>query len=357
MDPLSNVLSLVKPRSYVSGGLTAGGRWAIRFPAYDGIKCYVVTKGECWVGIAGVAEPVQLSTGDCLMLPHGRAFGLCSDLHAPPVDVTALYSGGPYNGIRALAPGDAFFLLGGHFVLDGNADILRSVLPPFLHLRNESDKRALRGSVERMMEELRDPQPGGFLIAQQSAYTMLVLALRLCLARGERGGVGWLYALADKQIARAIAIMHEQHAASWTVETLAETAGMSRTTFAERFRRTVGTSPIEYLTQWRMLIAGDRLRHSDDSISMVSRLVGYESESAFGAAFKRAIGTSPRAYRRAVSTAAGAAAKAPTGSQPVVPPSAARIRSPGQSPAPTLPRTGNSASPRTRRARIPRTRA
>lgn len=210
----------------------------------------------------------------------------------------ALLSGGHYNGVRAFAPGDEFFLIGGHFALEGNAQILLQVLPPFVHLREEADRASLRGPVERIMEEMRNPQPGGFLVAQQSAYTMLVLVLRMYLAQGERGGVGWLFALANPQIARAIASMHEKPSHGWTVQALAEEAHMSRTTFAEHFRRTVGQSPMEYLTRWRMLVAGDRLLRSNDSVSEIARAVGYESESAFSAAFKRTMGASPRTYAR-----------------------------------------------------------
>jgi AraC-like DNA-binding protein len=306
MDPLSDVLSLVKPRSYGSGALTAGGRWAIQFPGHQGIKCYVVAKGECWAAVDGVPEPVRLATGDCLMLPHGRAFRLGSDPQAPAIDARTLAASARYNRLHAGSPGDDFFLLGGHFGLEGNADLLLSVLPPFVHLQKESDRAALRGAVERIMEEMREPRPGGHLIAQQSAYTMLVLVLRLYLTEGERGGVGWLFALADAQIARAIAAIHDQPAGAWTVQTLAETAGMSRTAFAERFRRTVGASPGEYLTRWRMLLAADRLRCSDDAIAVVAQSVGYESESAFGAAFKRTMGASPREYARAPRPAEGA---------------------------------------------------
>jgi AraC-like DNA-binding protein len=296
MDPLSDVLSLVKPRSYASGRLMAGGRWAIEFPAHAGIKCYAVAKGGCWVVVDGVSEPLRLATGDCLMLPHGRHFRLCSDLDVQPIDARTLTLSGRYNGMLAVTPGDDFFLLGGHFALEGNAQVLLSVLPPVVHLQKDSDKASLRGAVEQMLEEMREPQPGGFLIAQQSAYTMLVLALRLYLAEG--GGVGWLFALADKQVADAMTAMHEKPAHDWTVQTLAETVGMSRTTFAQRFRRTVGASPMEYLTRWRMLLAGDRMLHSNDSITEIAQSVGYESESAFSAAFKRTMGASPREYSK-----------------------------------------------------------
>ena len=167
-----------------------------------------------------------------------------------------------------------------------------------MHIRKESDKAALRWSMKRMMQELREPQPGGFLVAQHLAYMMLVQALRLHLAEGLRGGVGWLFALADKQMSASINAMHDDPAHRWTIQELAERAGMSRSTFALKFKETVGESPIEYLTRWRMLLAGDKVTNSGDPISVIALSLGYESESAFSTAFKRVMGCSPRQYSR-----------------------------------------------------------
>jgi AraC-like DNA-binding protein len=156
----------------------------------------------------------------------------------------------------------------------------------------------MRWSLERMKEELRDPQPGGTLIAQQLAYMMLVQALRLHLAEGAKGGVGWLFALADKQMSEAMTCMHDDPGRPWTLQTLAERVGMSRSVFALRFKAKVGATPMEYLTRWRMLLAGERLRNPDDSICAIASSLGYESESAFGKAFRRVMGCSPRQYSR-----------------------------------------------------------
>jgi AraC-like DNA-binding protein len=180
---------------------------------------------------------------------------------------------------------------------------LRS-LPPIVHIRKESDKAAMRWSLERMKEELRDPQPGGSLIAQQLAYMMLVQALRLHLADEARGGVDWLFALADKQMSAAITWMHDDPGRPWTLQKLAERVGMSRSIFALRFKATVGATPMEYLTRWRMLLAGDRLKNSDDSISAIASSLGYKSESAFGKAFRRVMGCSPKQYSRRGSSVA-----------------------------------------------------
>jgi AraC-like DNA-binding protein len=191
------------------------------------------------------------------------------------------------------------FGVGGHFTFAGqHAGILLGVLPPIVHIRKESDKAAMRWSLERMMQELREPLPGGFLVAQQLAYMMLVQALRLHLAEGVRGGVGWLFALADKQMSAAIYSMHKDPAHRWTLQELAERVGMSRSTFALKFKETVGNSPMEYLTRWRMLLAGDKLANSSDPISEIAPSLGYESESAFSTAFKRVMGCSPRQYSR-----------------------------------------------------------
>jgi AraC-like DNA-binding protein len=127
---------------------------------------------------------------------------------------------------------------------------------------------------------------------------MLVQALRLHLADGPKGGVGWFFALADKHMAAAIKAMHEDPAYRWTLEELGKRAGMSRSTFALKFKAAAGETPIEYLTRWRMLLAGDRLENSNDPISVVAKSLGYESESAFSTAFKRVMDCSPRRYSR-----------------------------------------------------------
>lgn len=297
MDPLSDVLSLLKPRSYVSAGFDAGGDWSIQFAENAGIKCYAVVSGQCWLSVEGVADPVRLKAGDAFLLPAGRPFRLASDLTLTPTDADTVFPPEREGGVVTFNGGGGFFLVGSRFALAGNhADILLAMLPPVVHIRKESDQAALRWSVERMMMELRERQPGGFLIAQHLAHMMLVQALRLAMAEGVHGGVGWLFALADKQMGAAINAMHDEPARRWTLQALAERAGMSRSSFALKFKETVGTSAMDYLTRWRMLLAGDRLTNSGDPISVIAPALGYESESAFSTAFKKVMGRSPRQY-------------------------------------------------------------
>jgi AraC-like DNA-binding protein len=297
MDPLSDVLSLLKPQSHVSAGFDAGGDWSIGFPSNIGIKCYAVVSGGCWLAVERVAEPVRLSAGDCFLLPSGRAFRIASGLDVAPVDASTVFPPPRAGGVITYNGGGDVFLVGSRFTLSGaHSDILMGMMPPIVHIKKESDQAALRWSVERMMQELRDPRPGNFLVAQHLAHLMLIQALRMHMAEGLRGGVGWLFALADRQMGAAIGAMHADPSRRWTLAELASEAGMSRSSFALKFKQTVGDSPMDYLTRWRMLLAGDRLAHSGDSVSKIALSLGYESESAFSTAFKRVMGSAPRRY-------------------------------------------------------------
>jgi hypothetical protein len=191
MDPLSDVRSLLKPRSYSSGGFDVGGDLSIQFPKHEGIKCYAVISGEVWLSVEEVPGPVRLKTGDCFLLPSGRPFRLATNLTLTPIDARTVFATARNGSVFSFKGGGDCFIAGGHFAFSGNhAGILLGVLPPIVHLRKESDKAALRWSLERMREELREPRPGRFLVAQQLAYIMLVQALRLHLSEGLSGGVG-----------------------------------------------------------------------------------------------------------------------------------------------------------------------
>jgi AraC-like DNA-binding protein len=298
LDPLSDVLSLLKPRSYVSAGFDAGGDWSIQFrDQRDFIKCYAVVSGQCWLSVEGVPETIRLKTGDCFVLPSGRPFRLASDLTLTPADAGPIFFPARYGGVVSYNNGGDFFLVGSRFGVSGEyARILLGMLPPVVHIYKESDQAAMRWAVERMMQELRERQPGSFLVAQHLAHMMLVQALRLHQAEELSGNVGWLFALADKQLAAAINAMHEDPAHRWTLGELAERAGMSRSIFALKFKRKVGAPPMEYLTRWRMLLAADKLTNSGDPVSTIALSLSYESESAFSTAFKRVMGRSPRRY-------------------------------------------------------------
>jgi AraC-like DNA-binding protein len=310
MDPLSDVLSLLRPRNYMSAGLDAGGEWAIQFPEQGlGIKTGAVVAGHCWLSVEGM-QPVRLDEGDCFLLASGRSFRLGSDVSAPAEQASAVFSQSRNGGIVTHQGGGDCFIVSSRFALDGSdAGRLRRMLPPLVHIRGRPETAALRWPVERMMQELREPRAGGLLVLQQLAQMMLVEALRLHTAKdlgGTDGGGGdWLSALGDRQIGPVMTAIHADPSRRWTLQALAAQAGMSRSTFALKFREAVGETPMEYLTHWRMLLAADRLSRTRDPISLIGVSLGYESESAFSNAFKKIMGCAPRQYGRRLMQATG----------------------------------------------------
>ena len=298
MEPLSEVLALLKPQTYVSAGLHAAGTWAIQFPAHRYIKFNAVTKGSCWIAVEGVGEPQELEQGDCFLLPSGRPFVLASDLSQPKMSAETVYAEGcDRTGI--CNGGRDFSLVGARFEFSGEqAHALFDSLPAVVAARESSDQASvLRWSLDRFEREIQERGPGASLIAEHLAHIMLIQVLRLHVASERSPGTGWLSALADPQLCAAMAAMHGDISRRWSLEELGKAAGMSRSGFASRFKQVAGISPMEYLARWRMHIAADRLRTTSHIILRIANSVGYESDAAFSTAFKKALGQSPRKYR------------------------------------------------------------
>ncbi|MGQ9365057.1 AraC family transcriptional regulator [Azospirillum sp. ST 5-10] len=300
MDPLSEVLALLKPRSYITAGFDAGGAWALTLDDLAGrIKCYAVIRGTCWLSLDGDDVPVRLDEGDCFVLPSGRSVRIASDLTVRAQRASEVLAPNRSGEIVVFNGGGDVFLVGSRFEVNGrHAEVLLRTLPPLIRVETSGDQAKLRWSIALMMEELREAQPGSSLVAQHLSHMMLVQALRLHLAQRPADEVGWFAALADPHMSAAIAAMHEDPSFAWTLPELARRAGMSRSTFAQRFRDKVGETPIGYLTRWRMMLAGERLIHGGDTIARVAMSLGYTSEHAFNTAFRRTMGCSPRRYAR-----------------------------------------------------------
>ena len=305
MDPLSDVLSLLKPRTYLTAGFDAGGDWAVQFGDQTGrIKCYAVTSGSCLLSVDGVDEPVRLEAGDCFVLPSGRPFRLGSDPDLPAAPADEVFARPRVDGVAVHNGGGGLYLAGARFEVDSrHAEALLGRLPPVIHLRDSGDQAAWRWSLDRLREEVRDERPGASLVAHHLAHMMLVQALRLYLSEQPGDRVGWFFALADPGLAAAISAMHADPARRWTLAGLAALAGMSRSVFAARFRDKVGETPVTYLTRWRMMLAAERLATTRDPLARTAQSLGYESENAFSTAFKRVMGSSPRRYAREAITA------------------------------------------------------
>jgi AraC-like DNA-binding protein len=298
MDPIFDVFSILKPESYVFRGLDAAGQWSLRYPAMQGVRCYMILSGTCWLVVDDIHESLHLMAGDCVLLTTTASFRLTTNVaFASEIDAVELFSGTREGGVATIHGGGETTGIGGYFVFGSqHKGVLHALLPPVVHIRTAEDRATFLWTMQTMMRELREPQPGGSLIAHHLGHMMLILALRLHLGKGVKAGDGWIFALADKQLSAAMTAMHSDPSYRWTVKLLAERAGMSRSIFALKFRQAVGESPMEYLVRWRMMLAGDKLVNSKDSVSSIGGSLGYESESAFSAAFRRIMGCSPRQY-------------------------------------------------------------
>ena len=249
--------------------------------------------------VDGLTAPVDLSADNCVLLPHGCAFIMSS---GPGIDTQPLSSlpDEDWNGsIATVNGGGDTMMLGGHFDFTGaHTDLLLGSLQAIAPLRDGDARVGLMWTLDRMRRELVDAGPGASLVIEHLAHLVLVQALRLFLSRDRDRGVGWLFAIGDARIGPAIAAMHREPGAKWTLAQLAQIAGMSRSRFAQRFRTVCGSAPIEYLAQWRMMLACDRLQNGDETISQIAVSLGYESDAAFSTAFRRRVGMAPRAYVR-----------------------------------------------------------
>lgn len=196
-DPLSDILSLLKPRNVACGAVDA----CIAIPAGNGIKCHAVIAGEAWLAVDGVTDPLHLAAGDCLILPHGRPYRLASDLGAAPIDYRVVLAGRSAGHVTSWNGGGRATIVSAAFTVEErNSRPLLNLLPPVAQVRDDADRAGLRRSLQQMMQELREPQPGSRLIVEHLATLLLAQALRAYVAHRDKSAVGWLFALKDQRI-------------------------------------------------------------------------------------------------------------------------------------------------------------
>jgi AraC-like DNA-binding protein len=295
-DPLEDVLALVGITSRLSVALRAGGDWALDFEPPPAVKFNAVQRGRCLLTVEGLPAPIALSEGDCFLLTRPRRFTLASAAHVRAVPAAPVYAAA-VDGVARTGTGDDVFLIGGRFDFGERARaLLLDALPPVLHVPGDTAAAAtLRWALHQVDAELRDRPAASTLVTDHLAAIMLIHMLRLHPSPAP----GWLSGLADPVVAPALRAMHADPARPWTVAGLARVAAVSRSTLAARFRQVVGRTPLDYLTGWRIELAAARLRRGDGTVAAIAHAVGYGSESALSAAFKRRTGTAPRDYRRA----------------------------------------------------------
>ena len=297
-DPLSEVITLLRPRAVFSRRISGAGRWGVRYSAFGQPSFCAVLEGSCRLTVDG-HRPLTLEAGDFVLLPATPGFTMSGfepvRLERLDPNVTSRMLGDVHYGTHRGHPDVR--LLGAWFAFDSpDSALLVSLLPSLVHVRRIERLSVL---VRLVNEEASEGKPGRELVLTRLVEVLLIEALRLTPDDGAPPGL--LRGLGDARLALAIRQMHGQLARSWTVAQLARTAALSRSSFFDRFTRTVGLPPMEYLFAWRMAVAKDLLRRHDFGIDEVAEHVGYGSASTFSTAFRRYVGQPPRRYARIAS--------------------------------------------------------
>ena len=315
IDALGEALHLLRMSGvfYCRSELTApwglelppsSSRRATRSGVRDFLMFHVVTSGQCWVEVEG-AEPRALRPGDLALVPHGRGHLLLSEpgVRAPGLfDLPRELISERYEILRHGGGGAPSTIICGVVRFDHPAaQRLLELLPPLITVEAWSSPEAdwLQGTLRFIAAEASELRPGGETVITRLADILVIQAIRSWIAQDPVAQSGWLGALQDPQLGPAITLIHRDPARPWTVASLAAEVAMSRSAFAARFTELVGEPVMRYVTRWRMHLAATWLQEDDAPLGDLARRLGYESEAAFSRAFKRFIGVSPGAARRA----------------------------------------------------------
>lgn len=314
MDALSETLRVVRLVGAIFINARFSAPWCYQSPNADSIASnlepdadrvvifHLITEGECYVEM-GDAAPTRLVAGDAVLFPQGDAHRMCSEPGLPPA------RGRPLDAVLTRRPRHIVFggggtttrLVCGYLACDTRlARMLLGGLPPLLrvNVRGSNAGVWLEASLRYALAEARSPRPGGAGVLAKLAEVLFIEVLRLYMNEQHEGRTGWLAGVSDRIVGAALAAMHRTPAQAWTVEELARTANTSRSVLAERFQNLVGTSPMQYLTQWRMLLAANLLSRSNTPLARIAEDVGYQTDTAFSRAFRREFGKPPATWRR-----------------------------------------------------------
>src|SRR5215207_7083559 len=313
-DPLGEALHAVRMDGafYCRSELTAP--WGLTLPAMEGyVWFHVVTAGGLRLE-APEGDPVWLRPGDLALVPHGAGHALRSEPRAPAPGILSLEReevSARYEVLRHGGGGAPTGLVCGAVRLGHPAARrLVAALPTILHVEAAQTLASgwMDGTLRLMAAEARELRPGGEAVITRLADILVIQTLRAWIERDPAARRGWLGALRDRHVGRALALIHREPARDWTVAALARELAMSRSAFAARFTALVGEPAMQYVTRWRMYLAHDALTGGDATVAELADRLGYRSEAAFARAFKRVIGSPPGAVRRGIAGPVGSAA-------------------------------------------------
>ena len=326
-DPLSDVLRSVHLRGAIFYYVNFRDEWVAETPgapqlskalmpgAEHVLAYHLVARGNGWAATDG-EPPVRLASGDIVMFPRGDAHVISSapGMHALPDDsdwwfttrddpkpITVSYHRGVLRPGAEIPADEASAVVVCGFI---GCDLrpfnpLIEALPRLLHLPAGGVGAWVAPVLHQAVSESRESRPGSAAVLERVSEMVFVDAARRYLESLPANASGWLAALRDRHVGKAISLMHERPAEAWTIDELGRRVGLSRSALHERFVDLVGQPPMQYLTNWRMQRGAALLREGDATVATIAQEVGYDSEAAFARAFKRLVGEPPAAWRRA----------------------------------------------------------
>jgi len=303
MDALTDILGSLRLAGGIYFRCELTAPWGMDIGQTPVAEFHVVTRGSCWIKVAGEAAPVCLNAGDLVVFPHGHAHLLLDapDSHAlPPAEMIGSQPIENYGPVVYGSGGNPANILCGYFAFDRQArSPLLEALPTFIHLKgtDATEFSWLQTTINFISHEIRNARPGTAAVVTRLVEVLFTQIMRAYIEQAETPP-GILGAIADARLGLALNAMHQKPEHPWSLDTLAQQAGMSRTAFAQRFHALAQQTPMHYLTLWRMQKAKEMLASSSLSMLAIAEKVGYQSEASFGKAFKKCVGISPGACRR-----------------------------------------------------------
>jgi AraC-like DNA-binding protein len=304
VDPLGEALYLLRMNGVFYSRSEFTAPWGMELPPFPGsVMFHVVTAGRCWLEVAG-SEPVRLQPGVLALVPHGDGHRLVSDPGAAAIglfDLPREQLGDHYEIIRhggGAAPTN--LICGAASFGHPAAHQMVRMLPRVIAVDTARSPQAewLEGTLRFMEIEAQELRLGGETVMTRLADALVIHAIRSWIEDTPVARQGWLGALRDRPIGRALALIHRDPTQPWTVASLAREAAMSRSVFAARFQELVGEPPMHYVAKWRMHVAQDWLKEEGATVGEIASRLGYESDAAFSRAFKRIIGVPPVSVKR-----------------------------------------------------------
>lgn len=334
MEVLSEVLKAVKLNGAIFYNAEFSSPWAARSvdartvtshlsrDSQHVIIFHLLTEGRGYAHIEGEDRPLPLNAGDILIVPHGDAHILGNGPSVSPVERTQVLEQVLSQGLKVSrmgGGGEVTKFVCGYMSCDPELSrMFLGGLPPIMKVTIRDDRSGgwLEHSIRYSVDNLDPSRPGDEAVLAKLSEALFVETLRRYIAQLPQEQTGWLAGVRDPAVGKALALLHRKPADPWTIASLANEVGISRSVMAERFRRYLSETPIAYLTRWRLHLGAQLLTSTNSSVAHIAGEVGYESEASFNRAFKREFGFPPARFRTRARSARNRTVRHPSANNP-----------------------------------------